>query len=129
MTHLVESIALVVCASLAAYCFLQWLAVFKRRNDLMDRFQGFERGNTEAIEGIRSRLAGFDDVAQHHQNLVGSHERLVARVTELDAYVRKEISQLGGSILEQVGELKTQQAAAWQATQRMPNVGRPVIKP
>jgi hypothetical protein len=117
VTHLAESIAAVFIASLAAYVALEYLKTFKRRNDLLDRFQAYERTN-------EVRLLRADQTAERFENLLGNHERLVGRVTQLEDHTKSEISKLGGEILGQVQEMKTQQSAAFQQSSRFTPTGR-----
>jgi hypothetical protein len=110
VAHLAESIAAVIIAGLAAFVALEYLKAYKRRNDLLDRFQAYERAN-------EVRLLRADQTADRFDNLLAAHERLAARVGELDAYAKKEIAALGTTVLDEVKSIKTTQAASFEQQQ------------
>jgi hypothetical protein len=143
VTHLAESLAVIACACIAAFVALEYLKAFKRRNDLQDKFQGFERANSVTIDGMRARAEEdyasnamhaqslaksllevrkqHDDLLKRHTNLLDSHERLLGRVNVLDDKLTKSISDLGGEILSTVQEMKTQNAAVYVGQQQRQN--------
>lgn len=143
MNDLYPSIAWVLVAAMATYIALVYMRAFKRRNDLQDKFQGFERANSVTLDSIRTNAeADFasnalhvqsltksllevrkqhDDLLKRHTNLLDSHERLLGRVNVLDEKLTKSITDLGGEILSTVQEMKTQNAAVYVAQQGRQN--------
>lgn len=143
MNELFPSLAWVLVAGMATYIALVYIRTFKRRNDLQDKFQGFERANSQTIDGMRARVEDdyasnalhvqslsktmlelrkqHDDLLKRHTNLLDAHERLLGRVNVLEERLTKSISDLGGEILSTVQEMKTQNAAVYVGQQQRPN--------
>lgn len=123
MTELAYASAGVLITAIAAYCFLEWLKVFKRRNDLADKFQGYERAQSQLTDAMRLDIDRLDHSRQAFENMLPRYEKLVVRVDAMDAYFRAEISKIGHDVLGQVQEMKDKQVAAFTAP-RGPLTGR-----
>lgn len=141
MIELAYPLAGVLIAGITAHCFLSWLKIFRRRNDLRDEFQAYDRAQSAIvlklrkdledakaelyalIEERRKEVGALREWMSAQQDrfdaLLGNHEKLVARVTANDEYMKSEISKLGGTILDEVAAVKTQTAAAYQAPRGM----------
>lgn len=120
MNHLAESAAVVIVAFVAAYVALEYLRAFKRRNDLMDLFQAFQRETTELLQA--QRMAGIETEAaitglqNRFDNLLSSHETLVTRVGRFEDESKQAMSDLAKKWLGEMQEMNTRQAAAFTRT-------------
>jgi predicted nuclease with TOPRIM domain len=139
MTDLFPSLACVLVAAMGTFIAHQWLKVFKRRNDLQDKFQAFERANDERITRLKAESAqhvetlenladACSSLATKHKNLLESQERMVTRLNALEETTKKSISDLGGEILTTVQDMKTQNAAVY-VSQQQRQTSRPSFKP
>lgn len=102
------SLAFVASVGIAAYVVDRYLVVFKKRNDLLDRFQAYERACETRILALEVGLGRFE-------NLLANHERLVARVGAYEAATEKALADLANKWLAEVNQINTRQVAAFTA--------------
>lgn len=117
------SFTIITVAGMICYIAQDWLRVYKRRNDLLDKFQAFERNMETRLLQNSSELADHASrivtLAAAHSNLCAALERQVTRIAEVETYTRKEITNLGGTVLDEVRAIKTTQAAAFTQSPRI----------
>jgi len=117
MNNVPESVAAVSCVLIAAFVALRWLDSFRRRNDVLDRVIALE-------DAVWKRVASLEGTEARSSNLLEAHERLVARVNELDSETKRTLGDLASKWLEEIQELRTETTAAYMQQQR--RGGRPI---
>lgn len=131
MTDLSSTI--VVCVTFAAavgviaYCFLEWMRSYKRRNDLQDKFQGYERATEQRILQLEVLDANTQEkveaLTKRFDNLLSSQERLVAAQGELKDETKKALADLASKWLSEIEQMNVRQAASMTAP-RAPHIPR-----
>lgn len=131
MTDLLSTIAVCVtaaaCIGILAYCFLEWLRGYKRRNDLADKFAGYERATEQRILQLEvldaQTTEKLDTVAKRVDNLLDSQERLVSRFGKLDEETKAALADLAAKWLAEINQMNVRQAASMTAP-RAPHTPR-----
>lgn len=123
MTDLASTI--VVCITVAAsvgvtaYCFLEWMRGYRRKNDLQDKFQGYERATEQRILQLEvldaSTSEKVEGLTKRVDNLLDSQERLVARFGKLDEETKAALADLASKWLAEIEQMNMRQAAAMTA--------------
>jgi hypothetical protein len=134
MTDLPSTIAVCLTAAASvgviAYCFLEWMRGYRRKNDLQDKFQGYERATEQRILALElldaNTTTKLGEVTQRVDNVLISHENLLVRVAQLEDKLKSEVATLGKEVLSEVASMKTQAAAAFIAPSR---TGQPRFRP
>lgn len=131
MTDLPSTIAICLtaaaCVGVIAYCFLEWLRSYKRRNDLQDKFQAYERATEARILALETLDAGnqvaLENITKRVDNLLDSQERLVGRFGKLDQDTKKALADLAAKWLAEIEQMNVRQAASMTAP-RAPHIPR-----
>ena len=123
MTDLASTIVVCITAAASvgviAYCFLEWMKSYKRRNDLQDKFQGYERATEQRILQLEvldaSTSEKVEGLTKRVDNLLDSQERLVARFGKLDEETKAALADLASKWLAEIEQMNMRQAAAMTA--------------
>lgn len=131
-TSITISIAAVAISAIAAYCYLQWLAVFKRRNDLADKFQAFERSNDERITSIETMAASeralLSRQIERIDGLQHSQEERAQKHAQRFSDLENDLATLKATIAAAVEKVQTTQVATFMQPLRPPG-SRPKMYP
>jgi hypothetical protein len=112
---IVFSITALASVCVFAYAALEYLKVFRARNDVLDKFMAYQRA-------VEPRILGLEVTSGRFENLLVHHEELVARVGRIDEETKKAITDLASKWLGEVNSLKTGQAAL--AQEQRPHIPR-----
>lgn len=131
MTDLPSTIAVCLTAAASvgttAYCFLEWMRSYKRRNDLADKFQAYERSTEQRLLQLEVLDANttekVETLGKRVDNLLTSQERVVADQWKLKDETEKSLADLASKWLAEIETMNVRQAASMTAP-RAPHTPR-----